>query len=208
MIQNEREYAVTKKQHAMLAHSLAHMQEHPDTSLPEIVRQSDQFGIRFLMDDLEQEMAEYEKLRAGQISTLRLRSLLYELPSALSRARIARGWTHRDLANALGTSEQQVQKDEHGGYRKASLARLERVASILGVRIGGRAKLLVGDHSHHAEAPARARQRRVISVKRSRDRLAARLAGQDEIASRALPRLPEVESPNISEPSKAEAVRT
>src|SRR5436309_1263794 len=139
MIQNEREYAVTKKQHAMLAESLAHLQEHPNPSLPEIVRESDQFGIRFLMDDLEQEMAEYEMLRAGQVRTLRLRSLPYDLPSVLSRARVARGWTHRDLANALGTSEQQVQKDERGGYRKASLARLERVAAILGVRISGRA---------------------------------------------------------------------
>ena len=67
MIQNEREYAVTKKQHGMLAKSLAHMREHPNPSLPEIVRESDEFGLRFLMDDLEQEMAEYEKLRTGQV---------------------------------------------------------------------------------------------------------------------------------------------
>jgi transcriptional regulator with XRE-family HTH domain len=158
------------------------MQAHPDPSLPEIVRESDQFGVRFLMDDLEQEMADYEKLRTGQISTLWLRSLPRDLPSVLSRARVARGWTHRDLANALGTSEQQVQKDERGGYRKASLARLERVAAILGVRISVRAWLPVSDRGDLPQAPPGARGRRVVSVKRPADPSMPRLAEPETTA--------------------------
>jgi transcriptional regulator with XRE-family HTH domain len=100
----------------------------------------------------------------------------------LSRARIARGWTHRDLANALGTSEQQVQKDERGGYRKASLTRLERVASILGVRISGRAQLPVGERLDRPAAPLATRRRWVIPVRRPGRRRAARPAGETEAA--------------------------
>lgn len=141
MIQNEREYAVTKKQLAMLAESLAEAQSNPNPAQPAITRQAALNGIRFLMEDLETEIAEYEKLRAGQISSLPLASVLEELPSALTRARVARGLTQRELAQALGTTEQQVQKDERGGYEKASLARLRRVADVLGVRLAGEARL-------------------------------------------------------------------
>ena len=141
MIQNEREYAVTKKQLAMLAESLAEAECKPNPLQPEVTRQAGLNGIRFLMEDLESEIAEYEKLRGGQVLSLALSSVLEELPSALVRARIARGWTHRDLAQALGTTEQQVQKDESGGYAKASLTRLRRVAAVLGMHLAGEARL-------------------------------------------------------------------
>jgi transcriptional regulator with XRE-family HTH domain len=182
MLENERQYAVTRKKLAWLAECLAKMQASPNLDLPEIIRQADMNGIRFLMDDMEAEMAEYEKLRAGQISTLWLKYLLYDLPSVLSRARIARGWTHRDLANALGTSEQQVQKDERGGYRKASLARLERVATILGVRISGRARLPVGERGDLSHAEPGSRRRRVIPVKHPGTRSLARPSVQQQTA--------------------------
>jgi hypothetical protein len=69
MIENERQYAVSRKQLAMLAESLAQMLANPDLSLPEVIRQGDLNGIRFLMEDLEAEIAEYEKLRGGAPST-------------------------------------------------------------------------------------------------------------------------------------------
>jgi HTH-type transcriptional regulator/antitoxin HigA len=141
MIQNEREYVVTRNKLKMLAEALAELQQNPDPDLPEIVHESDLFSHRFLMEELENEIAEYEKLRDGQVSSLQLPSVLSDLPSALTRARVARGWTHRDLARALGTTEQQVQKDERGGYAKASLSRLHRVASALGLHISGEAQL-------------------------------------------------------------------
>jgi HTH-type transcriptional regulator/antitoxin HipB len=141
MIENERQYAVTKSKLAMLAECLLEMQKNPNTSLPEVIRQGDMNGVRFLMEDLEAEIAEYEKLRSGQVPSLPLASVLDDLPTALTRARIARGWTQRDLANTLRTTEQQVQKDERGGYAKASLARLRRVAEVLGMRLSGEAQL-------------------------------------------------------------------
>jgi HTH-type transcriptional regulator/antitoxin HigA len=143
------EYAVTRNKLKMLGETLAHLHQNPDPDLPAIVHESDLFSLRYLMEELENEIAEYERLRDGQVSSLPLPSMLTDLPSALTRARIARGWTHRDLARALGTTEQQVQKDERGGYAKASLSRLHRVAAVLGLRISGEAQLAPLENQAH-----------------------------------------------------------
>jgi HTH-type transcriptional regulator / antitoxin HipB len=50
---------------------------------------------------------------------------------AFVKARIARGWTQRKLAEQLGVAEQQVQRYEATGYAAASLARLSDVAQAL-----------------------------------------------------------------------------
>ena len=141
MIQNERQYEVTKTQLAKMRASLneARAKLAARSDVPPVVRQGHLNGILALIGDMEAELAEYENLRAGKVPSLSLGSL-DELPSTLVRARIARGWTHKELAQALGTTEQQVQKDENGGYARANLERLQRVASALGIEIAGRVR--------------------------------------------------------------------
>jgi transcriptional regulator with XRE-family HTH domain len=143
MLQNEREYQNTKIQLAKLEAARqsaeAGLESRPD--LPEVMRQGHLNGIALLIGDLRAELSDYEKLRDGRVRSLALDSVLSQLPETLVRARIARGWTHKELAQALGISEQQVQKDEAGAYAKASLEKLQRVAAVLGVAVSGRAKL-------------------------------------------------------------------
>ena len=143
ILSNERQYEFTRAQLAKL--EAAHQSAQGDTDAPEVARQAHGNGIALLMGDLRAQLAEYEKLRAGKIKTLALDEVLAQLPETLVRARIARGWTQRDLAQALGTSEQQVQKDEAGAYARASLEKLGRVAAVLGVSLSGRAKLTRSD---------------------------------------------------------------
>ena len=142
MIHNERQYEVTKKKLADLQQALdaKRAQTRPAT-VPEVIWQGHQNGLLALIGDLQAELDNYESLKAGTVRTLPLDSVLSDLPDALVRARIARGWTHKDLAQALGTTEQQVQKDESGGYARASLERLQRVATALGIEIAGRVRL-------------------------------------------------------------------
>ncbi len=142
MIQNERQYEITKNKLGDLQRSLEEKraQTRPDR-VPEMVWRGHQNGIIALISDLQSELDEYEKLKTGRVRALPLESVLSDLPSALVRARIARGWTHKDLAQALGTTEQQVQKDESGGYARANLERLQRVATALGIEIAGRVRL-------------------------------------------------------------------
>jgi HTH-type transcriptional regulator/antitoxin HigA len=63
------------------------------------------------------------------------------LATLLIKARVARGWTQRQLADELGVAEQQVQRYESTGYRSASLARICDVAAALDVTITERASL-------------------------------------------------------------------
>jgi ribosome-binding protein aMBF1 (putative translation factor) len=141
MIQNERQYEVAQKKLAMLEEALAQTESAPNPALPPRAQRAGTNGMRALIGDMRAEVTEYEKLKTGRVRALPLASVLSDLPDALVRARIARGWTHKELAQALGTTEQQVQKDESGGYARASLERLQRVATALGVEIAGRVRL-------------------------------------------------------------------
>jgi HTH-type transcriptional regulator/antitoxin HigA len=70
---------------------------------------------------------------------------LLGLAEALVMAPVARGWTQRRLADELGVAEQQIQRYEATGYASASLARLARVATALGVTITETVTLDEGD---------------------------------------------------------------
>jgi HTH-type transcriptional regulator/antitoxin HigA len=97
-------------------------------------------AVRSQAADLRAELEEYDRLRSGEVSTLEAGSL-EELATLLIKARIARGWTQRQLADALGVAEQQVQRYESTGYRSASLARICDVAAALDLTITERASL-------------------------------------------------------------------
>ena len=62
-------------------------------------------------------------------------------PDNDAHARIARGWTQRQLAEALGMAEQQIQRYEANDYRSTSLARLCDIANALGVTVAQHAEL-------------------------------------------------------------------
>ena len=93
MIENEKQYHVTKKRITQLEASLASLlaTPRPDT-LPLRLHLTMRAGIESQLADLRQGLAEYEASKAQQISTLELHSLS-ELPDLLIKARIARGYT-------------------------------------------------------------------------------------------------------------------
>lgn len=97
-------------------------------------------AVQAQASDLRAELEEYEHLRSGAVSTFEGSSLA-DVATLLVKARIARGWTQRRLAEALGLAEQQVQRYESSGYRSASLARICEVAAALDVAVTERAEL-------------------------------------------------------------------
>ena len=58
-----------------------------------------------------------------------------------SRRASPAGWTQRQLAEALGMAEQQIQRYEANDYRSTSLARLCDIANALGVIVAPHAEL-------------------------------------------------------------------
>ncbi|MBM3120960.1 MAG: helix-turn-helix transcriptional regulator [Chloroflexi bacterium] len=88
--------------------------------------------------ELAASLAGYQALRTGGGMSLEIRAP-EDLGRALVQARVARGWTQAQLAQALGMAKQQIQRYEATEYGAASLHRIARVAEALGLRLSGTA---------------------------------------------------------------------
>jgi DNA-binding XRE family transcriptional regulator len=143
MIYNERQLKITKSRLEGFKDSLAQLKvsKRPEDIDP-LLWKAEQDAIKSTIEELEGEIKDYERLKAGKVRSVKVASF-DDVPRALVQARIAQGYTQKDLAEKLGVREQQVQHDEEILYSSASLSRLKRVAEVLGLEVEGRAKLLV-----------------------------------------------------------------
>jgi HTH-type transcriptional regulator/antitoxin HigA len=133
VITNEVQYRATKAHAARFEEALRNLEAQAEA--PERKRRELEIAaVRSQLGDLEAEIAEYEHLRSGTIRSFEAGSLP-ELAVALVKARIAKGWSQRRLAEELGVAEQQIQRYESTGYAAASLARLCDVVAALGVDV-------------------------------------------------------------------------
>jgi len=132
VITNEVQYRATKAHAARFEEALRNLEASrggaPKQRALEIA------AVRSQLGDLLAEIAEYEQLRSGTIRSFEAGSLP-ELAVALVKARIAKGWSQRRLAEELGVAEQQIQRYESTGYTAASLARLCDIVAALGVDV-------------------------------------------------------------------------
>ncbi|HXH59114.1 helix-turn-helix transcriptional regulator [Iamia sp.] len=138
MITNERQYQQTRRKLAELERLIASTES--GEAGDEGFRDLQVAGLQSQAADLREELGEYEKLRDGATTVIEASSLA-GLGDALIKARVARGWTQRQLADRLGVAEQQIQRYESTAYRSASLARLSDIADALGVSFSERAEL-------------------------------------------------------------------
>jgi DNA-binding Xre family transcriptional regulator len=133
MIANERQYRITRTAARELEEALARLETveaHRPSELRRVMREA----MESQLEELREELADYEALRGGKVGVLELASLA-ELPDALIRARIAVGLTQKKLAERLGLKEQQIQRYEATQYAGVSLDRIQAVAEALGVEI-------------------------------------------------------------------------
>ena len=138
VITNEVQYRATTAHLERFEQAAANIEARPGkrTKLDRLVLDA----VRAQADDLRLELADFDQLRSGTLSTFDAASL-GELSMVLVKARIARGWTQRQLAEALGMAEQQIQRYEAHDYRSTSLARLCDIANALGVTVAQHAEL-------------------------------------------------------------------
>lgn len=138
MITNEKQYRSTRAMVAGLRESLdglvAGSDVHP------IFIEAHRAALGSQIAELEVDLADYEALRAGTVSSFAAEGL-HDLPEILIRARIARGMSQKELGDFLGLKEQQIQRYEAERYRSASLERLIEIADALHVRISNRGDL-------------------------------------------------------------------
>ena len=135
MITNERQYKITKRQLAEFekAHAAA-LRAEPEPGVHPRIHQAMQEGLASQIDDLSEQLARYDALKAGRVPRMVLTSIVDLLP-ALIEARIAAGLTQKMLSERLGVAEQQVQRWESTTYAGVSVERVQAVADAVGLRI-------------------------------------------------------------------------
>ena len=134
MIYSEEQYGISTDQLAKFKEALvvATKRETED----DWARSLEIDALKSQIAELEADLAHYDLLKSGEIAVAKSHSL-ETLPSTLIQARIARGLSQSDLAEALGIEPQQVQRYEASEYIEASLDRLIKVANILNVHTAG-----------------------------------------------------------------------
>ena len=84
--------------------------------------------------ELQEMLEAYHEAKKGNIESLKSRAE-NDLGDFLVVARIAKGWSQKDLAKNLGLPEQSIQRYEADRYRGISLANYLRFARVLSIRL-------------------------------------------------------------------------
>lgn len=140
MITNEFQYRNTKSILGEFQDSLDELEGTANLALKPKLRAIEIAAVRSQMESLSEELVAYETLRTGNVKTLFSDSVL-GFADLLVQARVARGWTQAQLAEALGIAVQQVQRYESTGYVSASLSRINDVAQALDIEVSETAHL-------------------------------------------------------------------
>jgi HTH-type transcriptional regulator / antitoxin HipB len=137
MIFNERQHGITQAQLRKFEVAVADIAANAAsaTDLNQQMRYQAHFdALNSQIESLQQELQEYQKLKAGKITKLKFDSLT-QLPEALIKARIVRGLTQEQLGEILGLKAQQIQRYEATMYAGASLTKIIAVQKALNIEI-------------------------------------------------------------------------
>jgi HTH-type transcriptional regulator/antitoxin HigA len=136
MITNERQYRITSAQLVKLKTAIGNFDFREATKRikSKILAKAEIEALRSEYENLSMQLHEYETLKSGTVEILKA-SNLEELPSILIRARIVKGLSQRQLADAIGLKEQQIQRYEAEEYASANLRRLADVSNALSLSI-------------------------------------------------------------------------
>ena len=134
MIKNELQLRVTKSQLDHFKQYLSLLQSKKKQSKDQALANAEEDAIRTQINELENQIAEYESLWASRTSMPELESFA-EIPRALIKARISLGLSQRDLAERVGLKEQQIQRYESTEYETASIGRVAQIIDALGLKV-------------------------------------------------------------------------
>jgi len=136
MITNERQYRITSAQLVKLKTAIGNFnfKEATKRIKSKFLAKAEIEALRSEYENLSMQIHEYETLKSGTVEILKA-SKLEELPTILIRARIAKGLSQRQLADAIGLKEQQIQRYEAEEYASANLRRLADDSNALGLNI-------------------------------------------------------------------------
>lgn len=130
MIKNEKQYKIAKCWLKKFEQGRRRIDKLPPAGSQQWLRQSQRGSLDAQVQQLQEEIAEYEGLKSGKITVPEL-DALSSLPELLIKKRIANGWTLAQLAEKLGLHHQQIQRYESTDYATATFETMQRVAAAL-----------------------------------------------------------------------------
>ncbi|MEJ0070735.1 MAG: helix-turn-helix transcriptional regulator [Pseudomonadota bacterium] len=128
MIGNKREYQITRSARNRFGDRIALIDRDLDLGNPEVA--AERASLVTQVERLDHELAEFELLNSGQVSTFR-ECGVEGLSALLVKARIARGLNQKELADLLDVDERQVQRWEADEYERTAFWRLVDIADAL-----------------------------------------------------------------------------
>jgi HTH-type transcriptional regulator/antitoxin HipB len=133
MIKNERQYKITRSRADEIRVAISELEQAPlPDGLSLEMRELQVQALKGTLGDFEAELADFDALHDAKLIEA---TGIEAFPTALIRARIARGLTQRQLADRLGIAEQSIQRHEAGDYAGVSFARLVEIAEALDVTV-------------------------------------------------------------------------
>ncbi|MGF1473049.1 MAG: helix-turn-helix domain-containing protein [Rubrobacteraceae bacterium] len=140
MIRNDKEYRHSKERLSELEMELQRLLLGRRSDEQEPVASAVIDALRMQIENIEEEISEYEDLKEGRLLSF-ITDDLDSFGELITKARIARGLTQAELGELLGMTQQQVARYERDGWQKISLWRLAEAADALGLGLGIRARL-------------------------------------------------------------------
>ena len=173
MITNDRQHRITNSQAKRFEAAISRAeQDGPAPDVDARLHSAMIDGMRSQLEDLRNELSEYDALRAGEVKGRVFHSLL-QIPQALIEGRIARRFTQKVLGDKLGVPEQQIQRYERTRYSGVGLERLQQIADVLEIRVEktveyhvaeSRARAVGGRTSRHSAARSARRKSTVTPI--------------------------------------------
>ena len=132
MIKNDQQYEITKYWVGKFSYTLDSLRRRPKESLDvhPLLAKAQEDAAASTLQGLKDQMTEYESLKAGQFPLEKLK-VADELPFILVKARIAQGWSQKDLAEKAGLTEEQLKEYEANDYSSATLSIIRYLAWVL-----------------------------------------------------------------------------
>jgi DNA-binding transcriptional MerR regulator len=130
MITSDKQYEAAKEQLRMLEQSILIPTK---KNVPKLIAQAAKRQIKELIDEIKINIDEYLKLIEGNVSSIKIDSLLY----APIRYRLATHMTIESFGQKVGVSPRQIARYEKEGYQNINTSTFKRILGNLKINING-----------------------------------------------------------------------
>lgn len=134
MMTSDKQYAAAKEQLTLLNASLSSPKK---KDVPALITKAGKAQLRELIDEIQQNMKEYETLKNSEPSDIEIHSL-DDLMVAPIRYRIAAHMSVDAFGRKVGVSARQIARYELESYQNTNSSTLRKILEVLNIHLDGK----------------------------------------------------------------------